>query len=110
MAAIAISTQALASAIHTNVMLPGDPPLTITVPGGRIVTVIHYLSNGNGNSTLTVSKDGKSTPILFPVDISANQNGIQRDLVIAGPATVTVTIGSPVMAPIVVTYRLDPNQ
>jgi hypothetical protein len=72
--------------------------------------VIHYLSNGSGNSNLVVSKDGKSTPILFPTDISS-QNDIHNNLVIAGPATVTVNIGSPTPAGgIVVTYRLDPNQ
>ena len=109
-AAIAISTQALADAIRTNILLPGDPPLTITVPAARILTVIHYLSDSSGNSTLSVTKDGKSTPILFPTDISS-QNDIHNNLVIAGPATVTVITGSPVMAMgIVVTYRLDPNQ
>lgn len=99
-------TGASADAVRTNVLVSGDPPLTITVRDGRVLTVLTFLSNGTGLASLAVTKDGKSTPILFPVDIS-NQGAIERELRVAGPATVTVN-GSNQM--LVVTYRLDPNQ
>ena len=105
-AVIAISPEALADAIRTNVVAPGDPVLTITVPNARVLTVVNFLSNGAGTANLAVTNDGKSTPILYPVDISS-QGEIRRELVIAGPATVTVTTSN---QPLVVTYRLDPNQ
>jgi hypothetical protein len=42
-AVIAISAEALADAIRTNVIAPGDPVLTITVPDARVFTLLSFL-------------------------------------------------------------------
>src|SRR5262249_55880052 len=107
-AAVALTSSTLADVFHTNVLNPGDPPLNLNVPDGQVLTVIDYLGKGNGDSALSVAKDGKSTIIRYPTDISII-NIVPLNLVVAGPATVTVTSGSVIPQDVVVTYRLDPN-
>jgi len=107
-AAVAFATSTFADALHTNVLNFGDPALKIDVPDDHIVTVINYLGSGNGDSNLSVTKDGKSTVIRYPTDISI-LNPTPLNLIIAGPATVTITSGSTLPGNVVVTYRVGPN-
>ena len=103
--AAALTSPTFAEVFRTTVLSSGDPALTVNVPDARALTVVNYFSNGTSLSTLSVTKDGKNTVILYPIDISVI-GALQRNLVVAGPASVTVTVTS---SPVVFTYRIDPN-
>ena len=104
--AIMLAGSAFAHPIRTNVLVAGDPPLTIEVRDARVRTVLNFFSNGAGIGNISVSKDGKNTQILYALDISAT-DGQRPNLVVAGPATVTITVGS---QPLMVSYRVDANE
>ncbi|HEY2712745.1 MAG TPA: hypothetical protein VGI60_09550 [Chthoniobacterales bacterium] len=107
-AAVATTTSTLAGGdvFHSNVLAPGDPPLVVDVPDGKILTVLNYQAAGSSFGSLSVTIDGKTTAAENPLDIGVT-GGSQQAVIVAGPATVTVTNTG---ASVLFTYRIDPNR
>jgi hypothetical protein len=79
--------------------------LAVAVEDGRILTVLNLVGTQTGTSVLSVTKDGKTSPVMYPVDISII-NEKSTNVVVAGPATVTVTATT---GSLLFSYRIDPN-
>jgi len=107
-AAITLAYSASADVFGTAVLTAGDPPLAVTVEDGRVLTVLSFLgaTGGSTGSVMSVTKDGKTTPAMYPVDIlNSNITVNPTNVVVAGPATVNVTAATSLLF----SYRIDPN-
>ena len=105
---VALASATLADVFSTVILNAGDSPLTVTVEDGRVLTVLSFLgpSGGTAGSVMSVTKDGKSTPAMYPVDILNSAITVNpTNVVVAGPATVNVTAATSLLF----SYRIDPN-
>ena len=106
--ATALVSSALADVFSTVILNAGDSPLTVNVEDGRVLTVLSFLgpAGGTAGSVMSITKDGKSTPAMYPVDILNSAITVNpTNVVVAGPATITVTAATSLLF----SYRIDPN-
>jgi hypothetical protein len=99
-----------AGPFHTEVLFA---PKIIDVPLGRVLSVVNFTQNATPatnqtTGTLAVQKGASMVIIRYAVDISeTTTEPLNRDTVITGPATITVTpIGG---NPLFLSYKLLAN-
>ena len=83
-----ISTLAIASPIHTVVIPPAGPALTITVPDKKLLLIVNFAHDGAAPGTVQINKGGLTANALTSVPSFTQE--MTRNLHVAGLATVTV--------------------
>ena len=107
LAAAAPSASADAGVFENEIVQASDQPLQITVGERKFVRIVNFVQEGGGDRGLVAvtHRNGKAAFVLSAA--FANETEVQKDFIVAGPATITV---NPVPnAKLFISYRVSKN-